>query len=372
MEHVTSSVINSSDDPMGEIIEGTLHPSDFFTRAILAPCSKGLTPLHAFFASIKEVYDSLMMCLHVAGLPSGYTAQQLLKYFQLQFPSAYRAEVFHDSANDKASDSEEEDEDEDRDSSQDHDADHEQSSAFHAPRSKRMRTSSPPLRGPGDAIICPEAVPLLTAAEMRRYRDRNSRRRRPPRYANTGIFARVGGTGYVYFSDIHQLRAALVELDNTTISASSHAPGGGPFFGTSTTAHTTGRISVRLVGTGTIGSHDIEESDSEEDEAADDKDSDVHKTKASFGSAFSDLKKLRDIIVASKKTCSPTLSQTTTVSTKTTVSVNVYVCYLLSQVNLLCILPVGAAECTKPVHQTVRISPGMYIPVLSQDMITVW
>ena len=326
MEHVTCSVMNSSDDPMGEIIEGTLQPSDFFARAILAPCSKGLTPLHAFFASIKEVYDSLMMCLHVSGLPSGYTAQQLLKYFQLQFPSAYRAEVFHDSANDKTSDSEEEEEEEDRDNSRDNDGDHEQSSAFYAPRSKRMRTSSPPLRGPGDAIICPEAVPLLTAAGMRRYRDRTSRRRRPPRYANTGIFARVGGTGYVFFSDIHQLRAALIELDNTCINTTSHAPGGGPFFGTSTTAHTTGRISVRLVGTGTVSSLDTEESDSEEDEAADDKDSDVHKTKTNISSAFNDLKKLRDIIVASKKSCSTTLSQTTTVSTNTTVSE----CYLFT------------------------------------------
>ena len=321
MEHVTSSVISSSDDPMGEVIEGALQPSGFFARAILAPCSKGLTPLHAFFASIKEVYDSLMMCLYVSGLPSGYTARQLLKYFQLRFPSAYRAEVFHDSVNDKASDSEEEEEEEDRDNSQDVDVDHEQASAFHAPRSKRMRTSSPPFRGPGDAIICPEAVPLLTAAEMRRYRDRNSRRRRPPRYASAGIFARMGGTGYVFFSDIHQLRAALMELDNTFINTTSHTPGGGPFFGTSTAPPTTGRISVRLAGTGAVSSSlDVEESDSEDDEGADDKDGDVHKAKAGISSAFNDLKKLRDIIVTSKRTCLPTFNQTTTPSTNTTVS----------------------------------------------------
>lgn len=321
MEHVTSSLINNSDDPMGEIIVGALQPSDFFARAILAPSSKGLTPLHAFFASISKVYDSLQMCLHVSGLPSGVTAQQLLKYFQLQFPSAYRAEVFQESAIDKTSDSEEEEEEDEQDSSQDNHSEHEQTSAFRGLRSKH--TSSPTLRGPGETIICPEAVPLLTAAEMRRYRDRHSRRRRPPRYASTGIFTRVSGTGYVFFSDIHQLRAAMVELDNTTINTTSHAPGGGPFFGSSTTTHTSGRISVNLAGAGTAGNFNSEDSDSEEEEGADEKDkecSDGHKAKASIGSAFSDLKKLHDIIMASKRTCSPTSNQTSTISTTTTVS----------------------------------------------------
>ena len=316
MEHITSSLLSSKDDPMGETIAGAIQPSDFFARAILAPCSKGFTPLHAFFASMTEVYDSQLMCLHVSGLPSGYTAQQLLKYCQLQFPSAYRAEVFHDSSNDKASDSEEEEEEDNRDISQDNDTGHAEASAFYTPRPKRVRTSSPPLRGPGGAIICPEAVPLLTAAEMRRYRDRTSRRRRFPRYSSAPFFPRVGGTGYVLFSDIHQLRAAIVELDNTSVNTSSHPQGAGPFFGTSASTHTSGRISVRLVGTGTSNSINTEDSDSEEEEGADFKDGDVHKAKTSIGSAFSDLKKLRDIIEASKRPYSPTCSQTavTTVS----------------------------------------------------------
>ena len=316
MEHVTSSLMNSSDDPMGEaLVERASQPSDFFARAILAPTSKGMTPLHAFFASISGVYDSLQMCLHVTGLPSGFTAQQLLKYCQLQFPSAYRAEVFQDSPAEKTSDSEEEEEDEeDKDSNQDNDVEHELPSAFCGLRPRHM--SSPPLRGPGDTILFPEGVPLLTAAEMRRYRDRNSRRRRPPHYTSSGIFARVGGTGYVFFSDIHQLRAALLELDNTSVNVASHTPGGGPFFGASTT-QVTGRITVRLAGT--HGFNPVE-SDSEEEEG-DERDkecNDGHKAKASIGGALNDLKKLHDIIMASKRTCSPTFSQVSSISTTTT------------------------------------------------------
>ena len=326
---------------MGEVIERTLQPSNFFSRAILARSSKGLTPLHAFFASISGVYDSLQMCLHVSGLPSGFTAQQLLKYFQLQFPAAYRAEVFQEIANDKTSDSEEEEENEDQDGGHDVDAEHEQPSVFRSLRPNRL--SSPPLRVPGDAVVFPEAVPLLTAAEMRRYRDRNSRRRRPPRYASTGIFARVGGTGFVFFSDIHQLRAALVELDNTSVNTTSHAPGGGPFFGSSTTTHSSGRISVRLAGTGTGSGFNVDETDSEEDEGADERDkecSDGHRPKASIGSAFNDLKKLHDIIMASKRTCSPTFNQSSSSTTSTSVSgplclyMSVYLCVCLLSVCL--------------------------------------
>lgn len=305
---------------MGEIIEGTIQPSDFFTRAILAPCSKGLTPLHTFFASISGAYDSLQMCLHVSGLPSGFTAQQLLKYFQLQFSSAYRAEVFQEPSTDKTSDSEDDDDD-DKDNGQDNDAEQEQASAFHAPRSKRL--SSPPLRVPGDTVVFPEAIPLLTAAEMRQYRARSSRRCRPPRYASFG-----NGTGYVFFSDVHQLRAAHVELDNTSVNTTSHAPGGGPFFGSSNTAHVSGRISLRLAGTVTCNSYsfglNVEESDNEEDEGADEKDNDDQRTKAGVSSTLSDLRKLHDIIMASKGTCSPSLNQTTSdVSTTNAVSESV-------------------------------------------------
>ena len=185
------------------------------------------------------------------------------------------------------------------------------------------RLTSSPLRGADDPIIFPEAAPLLTAAEMRRYRERNSRRRRPPRYTSSGIFTRVSGNGYVFFSDIHQLRAALLELDNTSVNATSHAPGGGPFFGSSATAHTSGRISVHLAGSDPHVSLYAEASDSEEDEAANERDkthNDEHKAKASIGSAFNDLKKLHDIIMASKRTCSPTFNQTTTSCTNTTVS----------------------------------------------------
>lgn len=319
MEYITSSLINSTDDPMGEIVEGALQPSDFFARAILAPCRKGLSPLHVFFASITGVYDSYQMCLLVSGLPSGFTAQQLLKHFQLQFPSAYRAEVFQETATDKTFDSEEEEE-EDRDSNHDNDPEQEQPSVFRIPKSGHLTSS--PSRGAGDTILFPETVPLLTAAEMRRYRNRNSRRRRPPHYS-TCIFTRVGGTGYVFFSDVHQLRAALLELDNTSVNTTSHASGGGPFFGSSATAHTSGRISVHLTGSDPNIGLNVEVSDSEGDEGADERDKDHdnnHKAKASIGSAFTDLKKLHDIVMASKRTCSPTFNQTTTGCTDNAVS----------------------------------------------------
>lgn len=323
MEHVTSSLINNSDDPMGEAVEGTSQPSNFFECAILAPCSKGLSPLHTFFASISGVYDSKQMCLHVSGLPSGFTAQQLLRHFQLQYPSAYRAEVFHDTASDgRVSDSE--DDNDERDNSQEHDPEHEHASAFRAQRSKRL--SSPPPRSPGDTIVFPEAAPLLASSEIRRYRERVPRRpRRPYRDTGTGVFIRVGGTGYVFFSDIHQLRAALLELDNSTVNTTSHAPGGGPFFGSSTTAHASGRLSVRLAGAGTgYASTGEAGSDSEGEEGSAERDRDSEygrKAKASINSAISDLKKLHDFIMASKGTRSPTFHQNvTTTSTNNAVS----------------------------------------------------
>ena len=280
---------------MGEADTRPQHPANFFERAILAPCNRGMTPLHAFFSSLADgVYDSQQMCLAVSGLPSAFTAQQLLKHFQAQYPSVYRAEVTPETVGNEYSDSEDGD-----DSEQDEDA------GSKPPR----RMLSPPLRGPGDTVVLPEAAPLLAAANVRRNRGRASQRHRPLNtHPFSGIFTRIGGTGLVYFSDVHQMRAAQVELDNTLVGTSNHTNDGGPFFGTSS-APNSSRITLRLAGS-KPPSRNTETSDSEDggDDAHNDNGSGSRpSSRGNISSAFSDLKKLHDMVTASKRT-NPTTS----------------------------------------------------------------
>jgi len=296
---VTSSLISTTDDPMGEADTRLQHPTDFFERAILAPCNKGMTPLHTFFSSLAEgVYDSQQMCLAVSGLPSSFTAQQLLKHFHTQYPSVYRAEVTPETVGNEYSDSED-----------DGDCEQDEDTGSKPPR----RMSSPPLRGPGDTVVLPEAAPLLAAANVRRNRGRASQRHRPINtHPFNGIFTRIGGTGLVYFSDVHQMRAAQVELNNTLVGTSSHPNDGGPFFGT-TSAPNSSRITLRLAGS-KPPSRNTETSDSEDggddtDTANDDNSGSGSRpsSRGTISSAFNDLKKLHDMITASKKT-NPTAS----------------------------------------------------------------
>lgn len=303
---MTSSLASNKDDPMGEADSWPQHPVDFFKRAILAPCNKGMTPLHAFFSSLAEgVYDSQQMCLAVSGLPSSFTAQQLLKHFQAHYPSVYRAEVTPDTVSSEYSDSED-----------DGDSENEENDSSKVPR----RMSSPPLRGPGDTVVLPEAAPLLAAASVRRNRGRAAQRHRPVNtHPFSGIFTRLGGTGLVYFSNVHQMRAAQVELDNTLVGISSHTNDGGPFFGSSSASNSS-RISLRLAGS-KQQSRNMETSDSEDggddtDSGHRDDGSSRPSSRGTISSAFNDLKKLHDMITASKKT-NPTTSSNKSAPPKT-------------------------------------------------------
>ena len=67
--------------------------SEFFQKSILSPWKYGATPIQALLASVSPFYDIRSMCLYVYNLPTSYTAQHLLKLFQLRYPSAFKAEI---------------------------------------------------------------------------------------------------------------------------------------------------------------------------------------------------------------------------------------------------------------------------------------
>ena len=67
--------------------------SEFFKESILSPWKYGATPIQALLASLSPFYDIRSMCLYIYNLPTSYTAQHLLKLFQLRYPSAFKAEI---------------------------------------------------------------------------------------------------------------------------------------------------------------------------------------------------------------------------------------------------------------------------------------
>jgi len=125
------------------------------------------------------------------------------------------------------------------------------------------------------------------------------------------------------------MRAAQVELDNTLVGTSSHTNDGGPFFGTSS-APNSSRITLRLAGS-KPPSRNMETSDSEDggddaDTAHDDNGSGSRpSSRGTISSAFSDLKKLHDMITASKRT-NPTTSASKSSPKTNTVSYIVSLC----------------------------------------------
>ena len=52
-------------------------------RAILAPMGANVTPVQAVLASVCPFYDGVSMCLHVSSIPVAFSAQHLLKLFQV-------------------------------------------------------------------------------------------------------------------------------------------------------------------------------------------------------------------------------------------------------------------------------------------------
>ena len=58
--------------------------SKFFSDAILSPSRNGATPIQALLASLSPFYDIKSPHLYVSNLPINYTAQHLLKLFQVR------------------------------------------------------------------------------------------------------------------------------------------------------------------------------------------------------------------------------------------------------------------------------------------------
>ena len=75
-------------------IEFETHFSDLFNKAILAPGTNGMTPLHSLMTSFCKTIDVKAMQLCVARLPPNFTAWQLLRLFQSRYPSVYKTVIF--------------------------------------------------------------------------------------------------------------------------------------------------------------------------------------------------------------------------------------------------------------------------------------
>ena len=86
-DQTTTKKISSESPPSTE-------DSKLFMDAVLSPSKNGATPIQKVLASLSPFYDIRSMCLYVSSLPLTYTAQHLLKLFQLRYPSAYKAEIF--------------------------------------------------------------------------------------------------------------------------------------------------------------------------------------------------------------------------------------------------------------------------------------
>ena len=90
----------------------TATESQFFKNSILSPWKHGASSIQALLASLSPYYDIRSMCLYVYSLPTSYTAQHLLKLFQIRYPSAFKAEILkgdRDGVEERLGSSEEED-----------------------------------------------------------------------------------------------------------------------------------------------------------------------------------------------------------------------------------------------------------------------
>ena len=67
------------------------HP-DLFDRAILSTDKRHHSTLHLLLGSISSTFDLRTMTLYVHNLQLS-TAKQLLRLFQVRYPSAYKAEI---------------------------------------------------------------------------------------------------------------------------------------------------------------------------------------------------------------------------------------------------------------------------------------
>ena len=160
-----------------------------FNEAILPRNREGMTPIQLLISSFSTCFDLLNMKLYISSMPVGYTAQQLLSLFKEFYPSVYRAEVTKDTEIDDSAP-----QDADYSSEEETDSDSDDQSNFLGGLSS---TQPPGTRRPGQRNGTTDAnVPLR---------------------------------GVVYFGDIHQLRAAHLEMQDFRVFSNYNSRGGGSF-----------------------------------------------------------------------------------------------------------------------------------------------
>ena len=162
---------------------------DIFDNAILPRNREGMTPINMLITSFATCFDLMNMKLYISSMPVGYTAQQLLTLFKEFYPSVYRAEVTKDTEVDDSAPQEA-----DESSEEETDSDSDDQGTFLAPLGNTPQTGG---------------------------------RRRGQRNGNND--ANVPLRGVVYFGNIHQLRAAHLEMQDFRVFSNYNSRGGGSF-----------------------------------------------------------------------------------------------------------------------------------------------
>ena len=150
--------------------------------ACLSQNRVGMTPVQMFFASYSTCYDIQQMKLYISSLPLGYTAQQLLSLFKEFYPSVYKAEITRDYDDDDVVDPPDE-------------------------------TSDPESDDGGEGGD--QGAPATASAPPRA----PQAQRRGTNLHATPLMDNIPFRGMVYFSDIHQLRAAHLEMQDFRVFA---------------------------------------------------------------------------------------------------------------------------------------------------------
>ena len=157
------------------------HPS-LLSEACLIRNRVGMTPLQLFFASYSTCYDIQQMRLYVSSLPLGYTAQQLLTLFKEFYPSVYKAEITRDYDDDDVVD---------------------------APDDSSDPESDEGGEGGDQAVPAAVNAPRVPQAQ----------RRGANLHPNPLVDNNIPFRGVVYFSNIDQLRAAHLEMQDFRVFA---------------------------------------------------------------------------------------------------------------------------------------------------------
>lgn len=188
------------------------YQSSLYADSVLARNRDGMTPLQALFASFSSHYDVRSMRLFVSSIPVGYTAQQLLQLFKDCYPSVYRAEIARQYEEEGSGD----------ESGSSESAEDETQQIF---------------------------VPLIGNITRRQRTIRRGRRGRTG-FSDSGLPLK----GVVYFSNVHQLRAAHHEMQDFRVLSQGSARGN---FGQ---AHSVSFLNISLVGDEMENDRDLDDS----------------------------------------------------------------------------------------------------------------